>query len=202
GNIAVISLEIRQASFSSAYRTAREAGADYFLILSVKEQDRDLSIQADMYVGRTGSRAASFSAYKVGQDRLRNGSRQIVSQLQAALPFRALILQRKANLVLIDKGKADGVAKSNTYQIIRKGSSVVRNEGVGLVYSPKDVIGTLVIDEVDELVSQGTATRAGFYDEITKGEEVIAIPEKGASQSVPQDVSIDPELRYLLRTLR
>ncbi|WP_304221851.1 tetratricopeptide repeat protein [Gracilinema caldarium] len=202
GNIAVMSLEIRQPSFSSAFRTAREAGADYFLILSVKEQDRDLSIQADMYVGRTGSSAASFSVYKVGQDRLRNGSRQIVSQLQAALPFRALILQRKANLVLIDKGKADGVAKSNTYQIIRKGSSVVRNEGVGLVYSPKDVIGTLVIDEVDELVSQGTATRAGFYDEITKGDEVIAIPEKGPSQSVPQDVSIDPELRYLLRTLR
>ena len=202
GNILTLPLEIRQSSFSTAYRTAREAGADYFLVISVKEQDRDLSLQAELYVGRTGSRAAAFSVYKVGQDRLRNGSRQIVSQVQNSLPFRAVILQRKASLVLIDKGKADGVAKSNTYQIIRKGSATVKNEGLGLTYTQQDIIGTLVIDEVDELVAQGTATRAGFYDEITSGDEVIALPAKGSSPIPPKNETIDPELRALLRALR
>jgi len=202
GNILTLPLEIRQASFSTAYRTAREAGADYFLVISVKEQDRDLSLQAEMYVGRTGSRAAVFSVYKVGQDRLRNGSRQIVSQVQNSLPFRAVILQRKASLVLIDKGKADGVAKSNTYQIIRKGSVTVKNEGLGLTYTPQDIIGTLVIDEVDELVAQGTASRAGFYDEITSGDEVIALPAKDENPIFPKNETIDPELRSLLRSLR
>lgn len=202
GNILTMPLEIRQTSFSTAYRTAREAGADYFLIVSVKEQDRDLSIQVDMYVGRTGSRAASFSVYKVGQDRLRNGSRQIVSQLQNLLPFRAVILQRKAGLVLIDKGKADGVEKGNSYQIIKKGSATVKNEGIGLIYTQQDVIGTVVIDTVDELIAQGTVTRAGFYDEITSGDEVIALPEKGANPVPQKNETIDPELRDLLRTLR
>jgi len=202
GNILTMPLEIRQTSFSTAYRTAREAGADYFLIVSVKEQDRELSIQVDMYGGRTGSRAASFSVYKVGQDRLRNGSRQIVSQLQNFLPFRAVILQRKAGLVLIDKGKADGVEKGNSYQIIKKGSATVKNEGIGLIYTQQDVIGTVVIDTVDELIAQGTATRAGFYDEITSGDEVIALPEKGANPVPQKNETIDPELRDLLRTLR
>ena len=202
GNILTLPLEIRQSSFSTAYRTAREAGADYFLVISVKEQDRDLALQADMYVGRTGSRAAAFSVYKVGHDRLRNGSRQIVSQVQNSLPFRAVILQKKASLVLIDKGKADGVAKSNTYQIIRKGSATVKNEGLGLSYTQQDIIGTLVIDEVDELVAQGTATRAGFYDEIRTGDEVIALPEKGSSPIPVKNETIDPELRSLLRALR
>jgi len=138
----------------------------------------------------------------VGQDRLRNGSRQIVSQLQNFLPFRAVILQRKAGLVLIDKGKADGVEKGNSYQIIKKGSATVKNEGIGLIYTQQDVIGTVVIDTVDELIAQGTATRAGFYDEITSGDEVIALPEKGANPVPQKNETIDPELRDLLRTLR
>lgn len=202
GNILTLPLEIRQPSFSIAYRTAREAGADYFLVLSVKEQDRALALTVDMYVGRTGSLAASFSVYKVGQDRLRNGSRQLVSHIQTILPFRAVILQRRANLVLIDKGKADGVEKTNTYQIIKKGSASVLPEGVGLTYTQQEVIGTLVIDEVDELLAQGTATRSGFYDEITTGDEVIALYKKASNQTDLQSEIVDPELRSLLRALR
>jgi tetratricopeptide (TPR) repeat protein len=202
GNVITLPLELRQSSFSTAYRTAREAGADYFLVVSVKEQDRELSLQAEMYVGRTGSKAASFSVYKVGQDRLRNGSRQIVAQVQAVLPFRAVILQRKANLLLIDKGKADGVLPSSTYQIIKKGSATVKSEGVGLSYTQQDIIGTLIIDEVDELLAQGTATRAGFYDEITSGDEVVALPGKDASTIPKKNETIDPELRSLLKSLR
>lgn len=202
GNIATLPLEQRQSSFSTAFRTAREAGADYFLIVSVKEEDRALSIQADLYVGRTGSEVASFSVYKVGQDRLRNGSRQIVAQLQMLMPFRAVIAQRKGSLVLIDKGRADGVAKSNTYQIIKQGSASIKNEGVGLSYTQGDMVGTLVIDEVGELLAQGTVSRAGFYDEIQSGDEVISLHENGSSPVPPKDQSIDPELRALLRALR
>jgi len=81
--------------------------------------------------------------YKVGQDRLRNGSRQIVSQLQSLLPFRAVIVQRKAGLVLIDKGKADGVENPVPTEIIRKGSATVKTKAFGLSYTQSDILGTL-----------------------------------------------------------
>jgi hypothetical protein len=43
-NISPMNLDIRQATFSQAFRQAREAGADYFLLVSVTENERDISI--------------------------------------------------------------------------------------------------------------------------------------------------------------
>ncbi|GHV75098.1 hypothetical protein AGMMS49940_24000 [Spirochaetia bacterium] len=96
-NIAAPNLALKQPSFSAAFRTAREAGADYFLVVTVSENGRDLSLKGELFVGRTGSPAAAFSAYRTGDDRLRNASRGLVDQLSAALPFRAELVQRRSS---------------------------------------------------------------------------------------------------------
>jgi tetratricopeptide (TPR) repeat protein len=200
-NILPMDLDLRQASFSQAFRAAREAGADYFLIITTTENERDLSLRGDLFVGRTGSPAFTFSSFNTGADRLRNASRAMVEALGAALPFRGELVQRRAAQGLMDKGKADGVTENTSYEIVKKGRPVLLNEGIGLSYTEDDVVGALVINRVDEEVSSGIINRKGFFDRVAAGDEIILqtqkteTPESGASVA-------DPELRSLLRTLR
>jgi len=208
-NILPMDMELRQPSFSAAFRTAREGAADYFLAVSVSEDERDISIKGELFVARTGAQAAVFSAFRTGPDRLRNASRSIVDQVSAALPFRAELLLRRQEQGLIDKGRADGVKDAAEYQVIHKGAIEIQNEGIGLVYTPDDVVGKLTIDKADEEVSAGKLARNGFFDRIVAGDEVILAPEKSDSAPAQNDKtkggtssSADPELRALLRTLR
>jgi tetratricopeptide (TPR) repeat protein len=200
-NIYPMDMELRQSSFSSAFRSAREGGADYFLVVSVTENERDISIKGELFVGRTGSPAGTFYAYRTGADRLRNASRSIVEQFAAALPFRGQLVQRRSSQALIDKGKADGVAVDGTYEIIKKGRPVIRNEGIGLSYSADDVVGTLVVTQADEEVALGNLTRSGFFDRIETGDEIILQSQKQNDPAGTESMA-DPELRTLLRTLR
>jgi len=206
-NIMPMDMELRQPSFSEAFRTAREGEADYFLLVSVSENERDISIKGELFVTRTGSRAAVFNAFRTGPDRLRYASRGIVDQLSAALPFRAELIQRRQDQGLIDKGRADGVKDGAEYLIVLKGRSGILNEGIGLVYDPSDIIGKLIIEKADEEVSAGRLIRNGFFDRITPGDDIFLTPENSES-SGPRpsqssfSVPSDPELRTLLRTLR
>jgi tetratricopeptide (TPR) repeat protein len=200
-NIAVLDTELRQPSFSSAFRTAREGGADYFLVLTVTENDRDISLKGELFVGRTGSPARTFSAYRTGPDRLRNAGRNIIDQLEAALPFRGELAARQAGQGLIDKGRADGVKNDNIYDIVKKGRVSVKNESIGLVYTQEDVVGTITIREADEECSAGALARNGFYDRIEPGDEII-LQKEPPNQAVPVQGAADPELRALLRALR
>jgi len=200
-NILPMDLELRQASFATAFRTAREAGADYFLLVSVTENERDISIKGELFVARTGTSAAVFNAFRTGPDRLRNASRGIVDQLSASLPFRAELVIRRNDQGLIDKGRADGVKNGDEFNVVMKGRTEIQNEGIGLIFTPDDVVGKLTIESADEEVSVGRLTRNGFFDRISAGDEVILIAERTQPQSSPS-LPGDPELRALLRTLR
>jgi len=205
-NIYPLDLELRQPSFSSAFRTAREGGADYFLVISVSENERDISIRGELFVARTGASAAVFDAYRTGQDRLRNASRNIVDQLNRALPFRAALTARRQDEGLIDKGRADGVKEGTVYDIIRRGTADVFNEGIGIYYAQSDVVGRLTIEKADEEISSGKIVRSGFFDRIGIGDEVFLVPSEessAANRRLTTPVQpADPELRNLLRTLR
>jgi tetratricopeptide (TPR) repeat protein len=198
-NIAPVETELRQSSFSGAFRSARENGADYFLLLTVTENDRDISLKGELFVGRTGSSAAVFYAYRTGPDRLRNASRAVVDELSASLPFRGTLAVRQAGNGLVNKGRSDGVKTGEVYDIVKKGRLSVKNEGIGLVFAADDLSGALAINEVDEEVALGALTRNGFFDRIEAGDEIILHDEKAPP---PASTAADPELRSLLRALR
>jgi hypothetical protein len=195
-----MNLELRQASFSQAFRTAREANADYFLVISAMENERDVSLKAELFTGRTGSPVGSFFSYRTGVDRLRNASRGIADQMGAVLPLRGRLVQRQQAQGLIDKGKVDGVKAGAVYDIVKKGRSQIAHEGIGLSYTNEDIVGRISIENVDEEVASGTMTRNGFFDRIEAGDEVIF---RAADEvKIPPDTTANPELRALLRTLR
>ena len=200
-SILPMDLELRQPSFSAAFRTAREGQADYFLVVSVSENERDISIKGELFVARTGAVAAVFNTYRTGQDRLRYASRGIVEQLSRALPFRAELIRRRQDQGLIDKGRADGVKDGAEFDVILKGRAGILNEGIGLVYSGEDIVGKLVIEKADEEVSEGRLDRNGFFDRISPGDDIFLAPGKTEIQSAASPQT-DPELRALLRMLR
>ena len=202
-NIVPMDLELRQASFSAAFRTAREAGADYFLVISITENERDISIKGELFTARTGAVAAVFNAYRTGQDRLRYGSRNILDQLNNALPFRAELIARRQDEGLIDKGRADGVNDGAVYDVVRRGTTEIFNEGIGLYYSNSDIVGRITIEKADEEVSAGKLTRVGFFDRIGIGDEIFLAPADENQYRASSAVQpADPELRNLLRTMR
>ncbi|MCL2373748.1 MAG: tetratricopeptide repeat protein [Treponema sp.] len=204
-NIRPMNLEIRQPSFAAAFRTAREAGADYFLVVSVLENERDIAITGELFVTRTGARASAFSAFRAGSDRLRDASRGVANQISAALPFRAELVARQHNQGLINKGRADGVSVGDEFDIVQRGRMDLRSEGIGLVYSPDDIAGRIIIEMADEEVSVGRLVRNGFFDRITVGDEVFLSPANAPAAGAAQGAAsppVDPELRALLRTLR
>jgi len=204
-NIRPMNLELRQPSFASAFRTAREGGADYFLVVSVSENERDIAITGELFVTRTGSRAAAFNTFRTGPDRLRDASRGIVNQLSAALPFRAELVTRRHNQGLINKGRADGVSVGDEFDIVQRGRAELSNQGIGLVYSDEDIVGRLIIETADEEVAVGRLVRNGFFDRIAVGDEIFLSPAAnpgGGARVVAPPVHVDPELRALLRTLR
>jgi tetratricopeptide (TPR) repeat protein len=199
-NITPVNLSPRQASFSQAFREAREAGADYFMLVSVTENERDISIKGELFVGRTGSPAGTFYAYRTGTDRLRGASKGIVDQLSGAMPPRGRLLIRRHGQALINKGRADGVQAQTVYDVVKKGSPRIANEGIALVYSPDELVGKLTVTNVDEEIAIGTLERNGFFDRIEQGDDIVLQIERPA---VPApETAANPELRALLRTLR
>jgi len=199
-NITPMNLESRQASFAQAFRQSRESGADYFILISVTENERDISIKAECFVGRTGSPAGTFNAYRTGTDRLRDASRGIISDLSKAMPIRGRLLLRRQGQALINKGKADGIANETVFDVVKRGRPQTANDGIALIYTNDELVGKLTVTNVDEEIAIGTLAREGFFDRIEPGDEVILKPETKTTET--QATAANPELRALLRTLR
>ena len=199
-NINPMNIEQRQTIFSQAFKQAREGGADYFILVSVTESERDISIKAEVFVGRTGSPAGTFYTYRTGVDRLRDASRGIVTQLASAMPIRGRLLIRKQGQALINKGKADGIQKDAVYDIVKRGRFQTANEGIAVIYSNDELVGKLTITDVDEEIAIGTLVRNGFFDRIEPADEVILQANKSNKPAL--ESAANPELRALLRSLR
>lgn len=199
-NIIPANLDIRQPSFSRAFSVSREKGLDYFIIISVNENERDISVKAEMFIARTGTSIGIFTSYRTGVDRLRSASRLITRQISQALPLRGTLLMRKQNLGLINKGKADGVTAQAVYDIIKKGRLQIANDSIALVYTADEMVGKITIDNVDEEIASGTLTRNGFFDRIEPGDEFYFKKETETGRETNRDAN--PELRALLRMLR
>jgi tetratricopeptide (TPR) repeat protein len=173
---AVLPLAHKAASFADAFRTAREAEADYFAIVTVKETERDVEIDAELRVARTGSPAASFQSYRTGNDRVKNGASRAADLLVSALPPLGALVKRSQDRVLVDLGKTEGLAAGAKLTVVKKGAVQVKPEGLGISYPQSSVIGEVGLTLIGEDASEGTLKRTGFFDTINIGDEVVLAP--------------------------
>ncbi|MDR1468695.1 MAG: tetratricopeptide repeat protein [Spirochaetaceae bacterium] len=193
---------VRRSSFADAFRASRTRGDDYFLIIALDENERDLLLKATLYASRTGTELKTFTAYRSGENRLRNAARAVTDQLNAVLPFRASLIRRNANIAVIDKGRIDGVTQDSEYEVVKQGTAEIATDGVALKYGESVVVGTFKPTQIDEEVSLGILTRRGFFDRLAVGDDVILQPRLEQAPAQPATPRVGPELQALLRTLR
>ena len=164
------------ASYSEAFRHARNAGQDYFVLLEFQETERELLLKASVFSGRNGTEVDSINIYRTGNDRLAGALRRLCNTVSNMMPTRGLIIDRNAEDVLVDLGSTDGMVKGNVLTVIKAGQIKTPDNTIGLEYADTDILGTITLTEVSESVSQGRYTRGGFFDRMNIKDEVIIIP--------------------------
>jgi tetratricopeptide (TPR) repeat protein len=176
----VIAIPAKVNSFAEAFKAAREAEADYFALVSMRETERDVEMDADLRVARTGSEAAAFKAFRTGNDRLKNSASHAAVLLVSALPPLGTLVKRSQESVLVDLGKADGLVQGAKLVVVKKGSVQVKPEGLGVTYPQAAVLAEATVTAVGEEASSGTLKSALFFDTVNIGDQVFLAPAAAA----------------------
>jgi tetratricopeptide (TPR) repeat protein len=172
------------SGFDQAFRAARTADNDYFILLSIDEADRSFSATVDVYLSRTGARVASFACFRTGNDRVRDTFMKLAQQTADLLPPRGSLLSRKFGQGMIDLGSFQGMEMNEALVIIRKGKVQLRSDGPGLSYDDSDVLGDFHITGLDEAVSEGAIKGRGYFDYVNIGDQVISPVKKMPAPAV------------------
>jgi len=184
--LSLLKLDSRVSSATEAFRRAREGGADYFLIITTKETERDIELLGDMRVARTGSRANSFSAYRSGNDRLKDAASRLAGLLVDSLQPKGSLLRRSSDIGLVDLGRSDGFKKGDKLLVIRGGELGVASNGLGPSYLKDSVVGKFTITRTDEEVCEGKLEPSDFFDRVNVGDELILAPDAKKQPAPPK----------------
>jgi tetratricopeptide (TPR) repeat protein len=163
-------------TYSQAFRHARNANQDYFVLLEYQETERELLLKGTVFSGRNGLEVDSFNIYRTGNDRFTGALRYLCNSIAQMLPTRGLVIDRNADMVLVDLGSTDGLTKDTVLTVVKAGQVRTPDNTLGLEYAQNDILGTITLTEVSESVSQGRYSRAGFFDRMNIKDEVIIVP--------------------------
>jgi tetratricopeptide (TPR) repeat protein len=169
----VLDLPAGLASSTEAFRKAREAEADYYLVLSIDETERDLRYSGELRVARTGSLATSFNSYRTGNERVKEATQRLATLLETSLQPEGSLLKRKDELGIVDLGSQDGIKVGDSLVVVKKASLEVAPDGLGPAYAPDAVVGSFTVTALDEELCEGRLKSSGFYDTINAGDSVV-----------------------------
>ena len=161
-----------------AFRKARETASDYFLVLSFDESERSFSAKAGLYLARTGELVSSITAFRTGNDRIRDSFMKLSGQLSSGLAPRGTLLVRKFNQGLVDLGSLSGIKKDDVLVIVRRDAVRLDPGEPGIQYGESDVLGSFTVTSTDEGAAEGTVERKGYFDFINPGDEIVYPVEK------------------------
>lgn len=163
------------SGYGEAFKNARAGKCDYFIILSLSEGQNDLTLSSKMYSGRTGLEISDDKFYSVGNNRFSVVLRRFRNSVLEKLPLRGKILKRNGKIVLVDIGRSENVVKGSEFKIIKKGQVKTLDSASGLDYKENDIVGTLVITDAGEEISEAEINKSGFYDKINEEDEIVLV---------------------------
>jgi tetratricopeptide (TPR) repeat protein len=173
-------------SFEEAFRAARTAKADFFILLNFDEGERTFQARARLYLAKTGSLMADLSAERTGNDRVRDALLKVGSTVNDLLPVRGTLLRKEFDRGVVDLGSFQGLKEKDKLVIVKAGRVSLESSTIGFQYSDNDVVGYLTLDGIDEAVSEGSLEKKSFYDYVTTGDEVLFLPQgEGKTLSAP-----------------
>ncbi len=159
--------------YAAAFSRARRIGSDYFAVIRFQENERVFAARMQLYRSSTGSGITEYPIIRTGNNRVRETISTLAGHFADDLPVRGTILDIRFDTGLIDLGSWDGIETDTVLNILRKGGLEVATDELGLVYSSVDLIGTMTITEVDELVAVGNIDSSLFFDMINPGDRVV-----------------------------
>ncbi len=167
------------SGFGEAFKNARAGNFDYFIVLSLSEGENDMTLNSTMYSGRTGLEIIKNSFYCTGNNRFSTVLRRFRNSVLEKLTVRGKIIARNGKTVLVDLGKSENIVADASFKIIKKGQVKTADSGSGLYYKDADVLGTLVITNAGEEISEAVIENHGFYDKINIDDEIVlaAMPD-------------------------
>jgi len=192
--VATTSVSVQNNSVSGygeAFKLARTNKLDYFIIMTVEESEREISLDAVMYSGRTGTETARISVFRTGNDRYAGVLRSFRRAILENLSVRGKILKRSGGEVLVDLGKSEGIIKGTVLDLVKAGNIKTADKGPGVIFEDKYSLGTITIETVGEEISSGRLTQNGFYDRVNIGDEVIikSVPKVDETGAIIADTN-------------
>ncbi|MBN2508852.1 MAG: tetratricopeptide repeat protein [Spirochaetales bacterium] len=177
-------------SFSAVFQTAREQGTDYFLLLTINEEERSFAVKGDIYTSATGRKLDHFSIFRTGNDRIAGCADRLGQYMKDAFPLRGTLIDRKFDEGIADFGSFHGAEQGQEYVILRQDRIALSKERIGFTWTENDVLGTFTVEETDEFLSRGVVKKRSFFDLINPGDMVLFPGEKETQtprDSVPHD---------------
>lgn len=162
-------------NYAEAFKNARQNNFDYFILVSLDESDDELTLSADMYSAKTGTKTFSKKYYATGNNRFSTVLRRFRSSVLDKLTVRGKILKRNGKVAVIDLGRSENIVKDAEFKIIKKDGLKISDSGSGLFYKDSDVVGTLSVTQAGEEISEANITSHGFYDKINEEDEVVLV---------------------------
>jgi hypothetical protein len=141
----------------------------------IEESERSFTTVLEQYLTATGKRLGSYSVFRTGNDRVQENLDVLAERVFAELPLRGVLLDRQFDRGIVDMGLYDQLEKGLELSIVRKGKVALRNDRIGVIAAEGDVLGTFTVEELDEVVSEGTVSKRSFFDLINVGDELIPL---------------------------
>lgn len=198
-NIDVLLQRTTDVGFAAAFRSARTDGADYFLMVDFTEGERHFSASTRLYSAPTGTQLRSESTVRTGNNRVADAMALLTERLHNVLPVSGTIIRRSFDTALVDLGTVDGVEPEDEFYIVREDAVSAGSTDLDFQYDDADILGTLVVQETDELVSSGTIKRDVFFDLINVGDRIVYPPEEEDPAPAPEPLSSIDLYRAILK---
>lgn len=204
-HLSLVTVEAAQPSFAGAWRHAREAGADYLIMLDTVESVSDFSLDALVYNASSGSLLHTERVYQTGMNKVWNGSFRMSRRLAGLFPVHSTIVARRGNQVLAGFGSRYP-AKDDTRLIVVKDTTLRPPlNGFTLAPAQSEIIASLVPEEQDEYVTRAKIVRNGFFDRLDVGDQVLFYAEGEETKADTSGAERPPlpvEIRDIIRTIR
>lgn len=190
------------SGYAEAFRLSRQGQQDYFGLVQFEENERELTVSLDLYVSRTGNKAAEFKVYRTGNNRYASALRRLTQVVNSAMPDRGKIIARNVSTILLDVGRSDGVKKDDVFNIVKRNGVTTADRSMGVAYKEDDLYGTVTITEVGEEISEGVIKQKGFYDRINVNDEIVLPPQVAeAEQKAEADAVVADKQKPVLINL-
>lgn len=187
-------------SASEAYRTSRDSGSDFYTVVTISEMERSIRLHCEIYLSRTGVLTDSFDLLRSGNRRVIDILRKTSDNIEFRLPIKGHLMSVDGDRVLLNLGSLNQVEPEMSFILLRRGGGRWLDKPPFRDYDVDDVLGTVLIDKVQEELSIGTLKRNSPFDLVNPGDEVYTLPENVVEQNV-EDAGMNDELKTQLLRL-